>query len=229
MAAEPHFTHELFDFLFDLDIHNEKAWFDTNRERFETHVRGPMLRFIADAGAPLHRRVSRHVVADARKQGGSMFRINRNRMFNREAPPYKTWAAAQFRHEAGKDVHAPGLYVHLEPGNCFLGAGMWRPEREALAAIRTRIDRERAAWKRARNAVVKAGWTFAGDSLKTAPRGWDADHPLIEDLRRKDIILTRPVDEDEVVAPGFLDACIASYAEARPVLRFLGQAVDLPL
>ncbi len=229
MAADAHFSHALFDFLFDLDVNNDAAWFDRNRERFEQDVRGPMLAFITDIERPLHTEVSTHFVADPRKQGGSMFRINRNRMFNKEAPPYKTWAAAQFRHEAGKDVHAPGLYLHLEPGNCFLGAGMWHPEKEALAAIRERIDADRTGWKRARNGVVKAGWELAGDSLKTAPRGWDVDHPLIEDLRRKDFILTRPLDEDAVTAAGFLEFCIDRFASARPLLRFLGRAVDLPV
>jgi len=228
LAAQ--FGPGLFDFLFDLDVHNERAWFESNRERYEHEVRAPMLAFITDLAAPLRRHVSRHVVADPRKQGGSMFRIHRDTRFSKDASPYKTWAACQFRHELGKDVHAPGYYLHLEPGNCFMGAGIWHPDSTALAAIRERIDGDPTAWKRVRNArwLGEGGWEFTGDAVKTAPRGYDRDHPLIEDLRRKDVIVVKAFGESDVTSPGFLDTYVEACGEAKPLMRFLCRALAVP-
>jgi uncharacterized protein (TIGR02453 family) len=225
-----HFGSGLFDFLFDLDVHNERAWFDANRGRYELEVRAPMLAFITDIAAPLRRRVSRHLVADPRKQGGSMFRIHRDTRFSNDASPYKTWAACQFRHELGRDVHAPGYYLHLEPGNVFAGAGIWHPDSAALAAIRERIDGDQVAWKRVRNArwLGEGGWEFTGDAVKTAPRGYDRDHPLIEDLRRKDVIVVKAFDERDVTSPDFLDAYLEACVEAKPLMRFLCTALAVP-
>ena len=79
-------------------------------------------------------------------------RVYRDTRFSRNKTPYKTNIGIQFRHELGKDVHAPGFYVHIEPGRCFLGVGMWHPESGALTAIRDRIVEDQSAWRRARNA-----------------------------------------------------------------------------
>jgi uncharacterized protein (TIGR02453 family) len=221
------FTPELFDFLFDLDVDNDKAWFDANRDRYEQHVRQPMLRFIAGAADPL-KRVSPHLVADPRPNGGSLFRIHRNRRFHPDAPPYKTNAGAQFRHERARDAHAPMLYLHLEPGNCFMGAGIWRPDGPTLTAIRTAIVEKRGAWTKVRKAVEASALTLGGESLKTAPRGFERDDPHIEDLRRKSFVARRSFDEDRATSDGFLDWYIDQAASVRPLLAFLCRAVDVP-
>jgi uncharacterized protein (TIGR02453 family) len=98
----------------------------TNKQRYEKQVREPLLQFIADFGLRLAE-ISPHYVADARRVGGSLFRINRDIRFSKEKTPYKTHAGVQFRHEVGKDAHAPGFYLHLEPDSVFVGVGMWQP------------------------------------------------------------------------------------------------------
>lgn len=226
--AVRHFTPALFDFLFDLDVRNERAWFEANRERFERDVREPMLRFIADLQRPL-RTVSPHLVTDPRRQGGSMFRIHRDTRFARDKRPYKTWVAAQFRHELARDVHAPGFYLHLEPGNVHAGAGIWRPDPATLRALRDALIARPAAWRRVRDGAWRdAGWELGGETLKTAPRGYPSDHPLIEDLRRKDLVASRPFTEEDVTSPGFLDRYVDSCRQAAPFARFLCRAVGAP-
>lgn len=226
--ADASFSPALFDFLFDLDVNNERSWFDANRDRYEREVREPMLAFIRDLEQPLHRRVSRHLVVDDRKVGGSLFRINRDTRFSNDKRPYKTNVGAQFRHEQGRDAHAPGLYFHLEPGNCFMGAGMWRPATPVLNQVRDAIVESPATWRRTRTVVEKAGWGLDGDALVRAPRGYDPDHPLIDDLRRTSVILIRTFDEDDVLAPDFRDTIVDWWAASRPLLRFMGGALGIP-
>ena len=97
MAKRAHFGPELFRFLRELEANNRKEWFQANRGRYEEQVREPMLAFISDFG-PRLRKITPYLTADPRPVGGSMFRIHRDTRFSRDKTPYKTHAAAQFRH-----------------------------------------------------------------------------------------------------------------------------------
>jgi uncharacterized protein (TIGR02453 family) len=111
MAGEAHFRPELFAFLKELRDNNDRAWFLAHKARYESVVRDPFLHFIADV-EPLLRAISRHIVADPRPTGGSLFRVYRDVRFSRDKSPYKTHVAAHFPHGArGKDVHTPGFYL----------------------------------------------------------------------------------------------------------------------
>ena len=105
--TQAHFTPELFEFLLELRTNNNREWFQANKGRYERHVKEPLLQFIQDFEPSLHS-VSTRFIADARANGGSMFRIYRDVRFSKDKSPYKTQAAVQFRHEAGKSAHAPG-------------------------------------------------------------------------------------------------------------------------
>lgn len=221
------FGPELFAFLEDLRFHNEREWFKAHQDRYETAVRGPALDFI-DAMALRLDLISPELTAVAKKSGGSLMRIYRDIRFSKDKTPYKTNVGIQFRHRAGKDVHAPGLYLHMEPGDAFLAAGMWRPASEPLAQIRQAIDERPEAWTAARDAVVAGGgWTLSGESLKRPPRGYSAEHPMIHDIKRKDFIAVRELDEAEVFGPDFPDRAAERYAAATPLMRFLCKAVGL--
>ena len=136
--VQAHFTPHLFEFLLELRANNDRAWFQDNKGRYEQHVKEPLLQFIADFGPKLQS-ISEHFEADTRTNGGSMFRIYRDVRFSKDKSPYKTQAAAQFRHEAGKTVHAPGFYLHLAPDEVFAGVGLWHPDSATLGRIRNRI------------------------------------------------------------------------------------------
>jgi uncharacterized protein (TIGR02453 family) len=227
MPTQPHFTPALFDFLTELEAHNTRDWFHANTSRYREVVQEPMLRFISDFSGPLAR-ISRHFVADPRPVGGSMFRIHRDVRFSRDKRPYKTHAGAQFRHRAGKDVHAPGFYLHLEPGRVFVGTGLWRPPGATLAAVRAAID---AAPRRWREVVGDPGFAvrhrLSGATLRRAPRGYPADHPLIDDLKRTDFVSVVELSESEAVSPDFLVRVTQACREAGGFMRFLTEAVGL--
>ena len=184
MTTEP-ITVALFDFLRDLRENNDREWFAANKGRYVADVRDPMLGFIADFAAPLAE-ISPHFVADPRANGGSLFRIYRDTRFSRDKTPYKTNVGAHFRHAAGKDAHAPGFYLHLEPGMCFAACGVWRPDNPTVTRIRQAIDEGQENWTRITKARAFAEvFEFEGESLKRPPRGYDPDHPLVEDLKRR--------------------------------------------
>ena len=156
-------------------------------------------------------------------------RVYRDTRFGKDKTPYKTNVGIQFRHEFGKDVHAPGFYVHVAPGECFLALGAWRPEKDALALIRQAIVDRPDGWKRARDdRKFRARFQLDGDSLKTPPRGFPADHPLVEDLKRTDLVGLQPIREQDVLSPKFIDTVAASFAAARPFMRFLCDALHVP-
>lgn len=145
MAA--HFTKSTFDFLEDLAIHNDRDWFNANKSRYIETVQEPALQFITDFG-PRLAKISPHFTADARTVGGSLFRIHRDTRFSKDKTPYKENTGVQFRHVAAKDAHAPGYYLHLQPGECIVGMGLWRPETAVAYAIREKIAADPAGWKR---------------------------------------------------------------------------------
>jgi uncharacterized protein (TIGR02453 family) len=170
--------------------------------------------------------ISPHFVADPRPNGGSMFRIYRDTRFSADKTPYKTHGAAQFRHAQAKDVHAPGFYVHLGPGEVFTGIGLWRPEPEPLAKIRAAIQARPDPWRAAKAALAPR--TLDGESLKRAPAGIPADHPLVDDLRRKDFISGSALAEADALADTFLDRVVADFRAGVPFMRFLCEAVGAP-
>jgi len=223
MAA--HFRPALFRYLVDLRDHNDRQWFTTNKGRFEADVRDPMLAFIREAATPLAR-ITRHVLADPRPVGGSLFRIYRDTRFSKDKTPYKTHAAAHFRHRAAKDVHAPGFYLHLEPGQTFLGAGLWHPDPATLLTLRTAMAKNPGAWRRAvGGAAFRRSCVLEGDVAKRPPRGFDASHPLIDDLRRKDFVAVQRLTEKDALSPRFMTRFIGFCRAAAPLNAFLCRAL----
>ena len=228
MPAYGHFTHALFEFLAELRFNNDREWFRVNRARYEADVRDPLLEFVADFGERL-RETSPHYVADPRPVGGSMFRIQRDIRFSRDKSPYKTNAGAHFRHRADRDVHGPGFYLHLEPGNVYVGAGIWHPNSETLGKVRDAIVANPARWRRiVDDDGFRCRFRLESDSLKRAPKGYDPNHPQIEDLKRKDFVASTTFSEDQACAPDFVDTFADACRRAGPFTEFLTIAVGLP-
>ncbi len=222
------FTPRTFVFLSELAANNNREWFRANKSRYDHDVKEPALRFISDFAEPL-KEISPHFRADPRANGGSLFRIYRDTRFSKDKSPYKTHTGIHFRHEAYRDAHAPGYYLHIQPGNCFMGGGIWRPAGPTLRKIREAIDKDGDAWREAScDPQFRATFELAGDSLIRAPKGFSVDHPLIEDLRRKDFIGVAPLSEDALMSPGFLDTFTRLCRAASPFQRWLCGAVGVP-
>lgn len=199
-----YFTPATFTFLKELAANNDRAWFKANQERYRRHVQEPALDFITDFTGEL-REISPHFVADARPIGGSLFRIHRDVRFSADKSPYKTNTGVHFRHERAKDAHAPGFYLHIEPGRCFAALGLWRPEPAVARQIRAAIDAEQDRWLAATRAEPFAGtFTLSGEWLVRPPAGYPADHPLLDDLKRKSFIATVDLSRKQLTAHSLL-------------------------
>lgn len=223
------FTLATLDFLDELATHNDRAWFEANKPRYEALVREPALAFIEAMAKPLAK-FAPHFRAEPRKMGGSLMRVFRDTRFARDKRPYKTNIGIQFRHELGKDVHAPGFYLHVATDGCFLGVGCWHPEPDALGQIREAIAAAPARWLAARDDRKFASrWQLGGESLQRPPRGYAADHPAVEDLKRKDFIALANLDFPEVLGPGLVKRAGDRFAAAAPFMGFLCTALGVSL
>lgn len=220
----PNLDSGLFEFLNELKGNNSKEWFATNKPRYESQVREPLLRFIEEF-APHLEQISPYFLAIASRSGGSMFRIHRDVRFSKDKSPYKTNAGLHFRHENGKDAHAPGFYLHLEPGKSFCGAGMWRPDSASLRAVREAIVEHPKEWKKVSRSPH---FELGGDSLKRPPRGFDKEHPLVEDLKRKDLVAFVDLPDQAIVSQDFLSEYAAHCRRFAPFVQFISKAVDQP-
>ena len=220
----PWFRPELFQFLAELGANNNRDWFQDHKDRYEGEVRKPLLAFIQAFGEPLAG-ISRQYLADPRPSGGSMFRIHRDTRFAGDKSPYKTNVGAQFRHaRCSRDVHAPGFYLHLEPGGCFTSAGLWHPDPASLKRVRDHIVEHPRAWK----ALRSAGLDIQGATLVRVPQGFDAAHPLAEDLKLKDFYTTLALTQRQVCAGDFLEAFTDRCRTNAPLVKFLAEALALP-
>jgi uncharacterized protein (TIGR02453 family) len=216
MKPKPYFSKALFQFLVELKFNNDRAWFNANKTRYENDLKKPLLAFAEDFQGPL-KKVNPSFISDKR----SVFRIYRDTRFAKDKTPYKTHAAAQFRHRAASaDVHAPGFYLHLEPGESFAAAGIWGPEPEPL--------------KRIRQAIAKGGdWAklskfpLWGESLKRPPKGFDPGHKHIADLKRKHFITWVDFKDSQVLAADFMKQVAAAFKKTDPLIRFLCGAMGL--
>ena len=209
---------DFFAFFRELKAHNERAWFEDNKQRYRDSVQAPMSDFIT-AMEPELRKLSKHFVCDPRPNGGSMFRIYRDVRFSKDKRPYKENAGCYFRHTAGKGVAAPGFYMHFAPDSVFFGGGCYMPEPATVAKIRDAIVAKPAAWK-------KVG-EVRGEGLSRPPRGYDPGHPLIEDIKRKSFYAMHDSSVKVARSPKLIGEVIATFKEIAPLMRFLCGALDV--
>ncbi len=234
-VAAPSFTGfrpEAIQFLADLAANNDRAWFQPRKAEYERLLKTPMEELCVALEAqfrardlPLH--------ADATR---SPFRIYRDTRFSKDKSPYKThvaasfgWAgdgveAAQGRSHA-ENVHASGGYFHLQPGEIYVGGGIWHPDMAWLTAFRQRIVGDYDGFR----AIVEApAFTDAfgtvgddGESLKRVPPGYPADHPAADVLRLKNVTFGRRLSDDEALGPDLPTVIADTFAIGTPLMRYL--------
>jgi uncharacterized protein (TIGR02453 family) len=227
MVATAYFTPDLFRFLSELKAHNEREWFQKNKDRYERSVRDPFLRFVADFG-PRLKKISPEFIADPSPVGGSMMRIYRDTRFSKDKTPYKVAVAAHFGHAKGREGATPAFYLKLQPGDCSVGAGLWRPEPVALKRVRQAIVGDTKTWQRiTQGRDFRSGCGMAGESLVRAPLGFDPNHPFIEDIKRKDFATSAALDDRCVTSPHFMDDLLRAFKITAPFVAFLTQAIGL--
>jgi len=223
-----YFTPALFNFLRELSANNNREWFHANRARYEQDVREPVLTFITDV-APRLRKISPHIVADASKVGGSMFRINRDTRFSRNREPYSTAVKVSFRHDAiDRHMPGPGCFLQLGAEGAMAAGGLYGADAAMLDTVRQAIVDNGAKWRRITgNPRLAPMIADRGPLLKNPPRGFAADHPLIDDLKRKTFVWYQEFAGDDACTPDFMDRYVAACKAAAPFTGFLASALGL--
>ena len=232
-ARAPHFTPAFFQFLRDLASNNSRDWFQANKQRYEVHVRTPMLRFITDL-KPRMARISPRINVDPKPLGGSMQRINRDTRFSKDKSPYKPCAGAMFGLETGGGDEALmlGYHLSLSPAANKAYVGLWEPDAKALDKIHTRIMVKPDEWKKAVGGKFAARHAFEGESLKRPPKvaacTVQQDHPLIDDLKRKSHAAAATFEEKAVCSADFLDEYVEVAKLGSPLMTYLCGTLKLP-
>jgi uncharacterized protein (TIGR02453 family) len=223
-----HFTPALFKFMRELEANNDREWFNANKDRYLKDLRDPALQFVVDFGGSLAK-ISPHFLADPRPSGGALFRIYRDIRFSKDKRPYKNHTGLHFRHEAGKGAHTPGFYLHLQPGNSFVGVGLWRPDTPTLKMIRDALVADPKIWKKAVGGKAFTNdFKVSGESLKRPPKGYDPDHPLIDVLKMKDFTAFTTLTQKQATAPGFVDDFARLCKAGGSLVKFLCEATKQP-
>ncbi len=222
-----YFTRKTFQFFKELNAHNERPWFEANKHRYIEHVRDPFLAFIRAVDKDL-KKISPHYYGDDRTNGGSLFRIYRDVRFSKDKTPYKPWAGARFKHLDSGTQTAPTFYLHIQPGHNFMGCGIWHPPAPVMNGIREFIHNNPRSWQLFKNKKkFRETFNFGGDSLKRPPRGFPKDDPLIEDLKRKDFVVSTQLTNQQVLADDFNKTFIQHCKIAAPMVDYLCAALDL--
>ncbi len=222
-----YFNDKTFRFLRALARNNSREWFAEHRPDFEQHVRQPALALISDLQPELAA-VSSQYRADPRPVGGSLFRIHRDTRFSNDKTPYKTHIGAWFFHARRREVEAPGFYLHVEPGKCFVGAGLWHPQPDTQRRVRQFIHDNPAGWKAAtQSPVFRRSFQLDDASLVRPPRGFPPDHELIEDLKRKNFVGMAPLEDSVLLGPRLRTTLGTRFKQLGPLVDYLCASLDL--
>jgi len=228
MNAFNGFPKDTLKFLADLSKNNTREWFAENKLRYEKSFLEPSLELIRQLEKPMGK-VAPLLRVEAKKMGGSLMRIYKDTRFSNDKTPYKTNIGIQFRHTAGKDVHAPGIYFHIALDECFVGAGIWKPAAEPLKQIREHVVANPTEYTKAiSNKKFSSLYSLFDDRLKSAPRGYAKDHPMIDELRRRSFIGGANLTAAQVQKKELIDLIIARVRAARPLMEFLCSALEQP-
>ena len=225
------FTPAAIQFLADLAQNNDRAWFQPRKAEFERLLKAPMEAMIAALADRLAAR-GVPILADPKH---APFRIYRDTRFSKDKSPYKThlgasfpWVGGSSGAEAGggheERAHGNGGYFHLQPGEMYVGGGMWQMDKPVLEAFRAVVrddpGRVRAALE-SRAFVASFGNARGHEELKRMPPGYPADHPLAHMFLWKDVVFGHPLSDADVLSPDLPDRLADAYASAAPVFRFL--------
>ncbi len=223
-----YFSEASFKFLRGLARNNDKVWFNTHKQQYEDHVRQPFLRLLTDLQPDLAQ-ISGHFRSDPKTVGGSLFRIYRDARFSTDKSPYKNWQGARLYHERRKQVPAPSFYVHLQPNESFVGAGLWHPEPDTQRRVRQFIFENPGSWKAAAHAPkFRKRFDFEeSEVLVRAPRGFPADFEFIEDLKHKNFVFWRSLDNATMTGPRLRQTLATDLEALAPFMDYLCAALDL--
>ena len=208
------------DFLKQLKKNNNRDWFNEHKQQFQVEQKNAK-----DFYNELMERLKAHDDIDKFK----FFRIYRDVRFSKDKTPYKPHFAGSFS-RATQRLRG-GYYLRIRPGESFLAGGFWEPNKEDLLRIRKEFEMDTVEIREiiSNNKFKKYFGELQGDALKTAPRGFDKEHPDMDLIRMKQFIVVRNFTDKEVLAPNFLDELDDSYKAMRPYFDYMSEILTTNL
>jgi uncharacterized protein (TIGR02453 family) len=211
------------DFLRKLKKNNNRDWFNANKKLYED-AKYDFEIFIFDV---IQKISDYDESVSGLEPKDCMFRIYKDVRFSKDKLPYKTNLGASINHGGRKAPDKAGYYVHLDPSEFFLGSGLYYPMPEKLLAVRNKIAGEFKKFNKiVENKDFKKyyGKLWQGHALKTAPKGFDKEHPAMEYLKLKSFIAGHTVKEDKVLSKNYADYCAKIFRAVKPLNDFLNNA-----
>lgn len=203
-------------FLRDLAQHNDREWFQENKARYEA-ARDNMKAFVRAVEEKLS---ETDVVEEAK-----LYRIYRDVRFSKDKSPYKSNFGASFSRATA--LRRGGYYLHISPGESFVGGGFWQPERDDLKRIREELAVDASTLRSiiAAEDFQRYFGGIEGEELKTAPAGYERDHPDIDLLRKKSYIASRSFKDEAVLSAGFFQEVVLTFRAMRPWFDYMSDVL----
>ena len=208
------------DFLTVLKKNNTREWFNEHKTEFQVEQQKAK-----DFYSALEEQLKSHDEIDKFK----LFRIYRDVRFSKDKTPYKPHFAGSFSRATSR--LRGGYYLRIRPGESFLAGGFFEPNKEDLLRIRKEFEMDTSEIREiiTNKTFVKYFDKLIGNSLKTAPRGFDKEHPNMDLIRMKQFIVVRNFTDEEVLAPNFFDEVSQSYKAMRPYFDYMSDVLTTDL
>lgn len=213
-------------FLKDLKKNNNKPWFEANRKKYEDAK--------ADFAQFIQRIIEKHAKKDKTlkelKAKDCMFRINRDVRFSKDKSPYKTNFGASINRGGKKSVFA-GYYFHCEPGEHFVGGGIWMPMPPELKKLRQEIDYNLEAFKKiveSKKFISVYGELYAGEDVRLTkvPQGFEKDSPAAAYLKFKSYLSMKKLSDSEITSKTLEKQALEAFDTLQPLVEFINKGLD---
>lgn len=207
---------DLFPYLKALKKNNDREWFTKNKSRFDS---------LQDEAKMLLGEIKSGLSKSDAIDETHLYRIYRDIRFSKDKTPYKTYFSMHLSREG--QTRRGGYYLQLEPGKSFLAGGFWAPEPKDLKRIRDEFAFDDSLIRKIINqsSFKKNFGTLQGDELKTAPSGYERDHPAIDLIRKKQFIVVHNFTDDEVLKKNFSAQVVKTFETLRPFFDYMSDVL----
>ena len=212
--------NDTLPYLSDLAANNNRDWFQEHKARFDK-VWEEMKVFTQKVADELNKI---DVIESHRT-----YRIYRDVRFSKNKTPYKNSLGTGFTRATA--LRRGGFYLEIQPGASFVAGGFWAPNADDLKRIREEFAMEDNSMRAilADPTFVKYFGTMIGDELKTAPRGFDKEHPAIDLIRKKQFLVLRRFTDEEVMSPNFIAEIVACQKAMHPFYDYMSDVLTTNL
>jgi len=216
----PKIPQSTFDFLLDLKDNNHREWFAEHKPRYEAALVN-----MVEIADELLAHMKGHDLIETLSGKKSLHRIYRDVRFSKNKAPYKVHWGGSFKRATAR--LRGGYYYHIEPGASFIGGGFWGPNKDDLARIRQEIAADASELREilAGEGLQKAFGPMEGSTLKTAPRGYEKDHPAVDLLRHKGFVFRTSFTDKQVKSAEFPALASATFQELRPFFDYMSDVL----